>query len=280
MGASFAVEFKKLRKRPATWATSSIFVVLVVVVTYFLRYLLVSQQGISPQAGEYVASLYPENFVVNVLGLFSGGLGAAAALAFGALSVGSEYRWQTFKLALTQRPGRPSFLAGKFLAVSAILALVVLLALTISAMSSYLVAMLQGNPANWPLPGEILIGAAVGCLTLAVFSVLGFFLAILFKGSAVAIAIGLLYVLVVQDVLLPLLSFQVEAVALASQALPGRNAGDLVNSLESSQQAGQPSGFPPGLEPVDPLQATLILIAYVAVFLAASMFVLGRQDIA
>lgn len=67
MVASFAVELKKLYKRPATWIAGSVFVVLVVVVVYLLRYLFVTQANSSPQVGRYVASLYPENLIVNAL---------------------------------------------------------------------------------------------------------------------------------------------------------------------------------------------------------------------
>lgn len=202
------------------------------------------------------------------------------ALVLGALSVGSEYGWHTLKLALTQRPGRLSFLCGKFLAVGAVLAVVTLLALLASAASSYAVAMLQGGPTNWPLPAEVLKGFAAGWLILVAFAALGFFLAILLKGSAPAIAIGLLYALVVQDLFLPLASFQSETAARFSRVLPGRNAGDLAGYFGGSRQAAQASGLPPGLEPVDPSQAALVLAAYVVIFLSTSMLLFWRRDVA
>ncbi|MEO2162943.1 MAG: hypothetical protein ABGY29_10510, partial [bacterium] len=128
MGSSFRAETLKLRKRPATWVLALIWVI-VIAFSYFSTYAFVAnapppeavEQGpngeeIPPEMQEQVqaqneafneailSSLYPENLVSNVMTGGVTNIGAALLLILGALAVGSEYGWGTFKTALTQRP--------------------------------------------------------------------------------------------------------------------------------------------------------------------------------
>ncbi len=281
MGASFRVELKKMYKRPAVWAIGLIFLILIVLFGYMLNYLIlvIANGDSSSQAQGGTTSLYPKHFVSAVLVEFSGGFVAALTLALGAISVGSEYGWQTYKLILTQRPSRLSFLVGKLLAVGTVLAMLTIAGFLVGLTSSYVIAALQGGSTSLPAFGQILEGLGAGWLVLVTFASMGFFLATLFRGNALAIAFGLVYLLVVEGLFLQLISFQNDTVANIGKALPVRNAGDLVYSIGSSPQAAQASNLPQGLKPVDPLQATLVLGAYVVVFLALSILLFRRRDV-
>lgn len=280
MGASFIVEFKKLYKRPVTWVVGLIFLALIVLFSYVLPYVVInSLQGRANIPQQFPSNLLPENFVVTVLGQFGGGFGSALVLILGVLSVGSEYNWQTFKLALTQRPGRLQFLGGKLLAVGAVLAILTVLAFVVGAITSYIISALHGSSSGWPALGEILKGLGAGWLILVTFASLGFFLATLFRGSALAIGLGLVYTLVLESLFLRIASFQSETVAKISKALPVRNATDLASHFGSSQQAAQISNLPAGLKPIAPSHAALVLVAYVVVFLAISLLLFRWRDV-
>src|SRR5215204_6349420 len=125
---------------------------------------------------EQLEFLYPENLVSNLTPGFPN-LGAPIALILGALTVGSEYGWTTFKTVLTQRPGRYAVFFGKLLALGIVLALLVLLTFTAAAASSFIVAGLEGAPPGWPAPGELARALGAGSLILAVWAALGVLLA-------------------------------------------------------------------------------------------------------
>lgn len=282
MGASFLAELHKTVRRPAAWVIGSILVVLVVLLGYVLPYALyASQQGnIPPQLAEqFLSSVYPENLTGTVLGLLGGGgLGLALVLVLGALFSGSEYGWQTFKLTLTQKPGRLAFLSGKLLALGAMLAIFTLLTFAAGAIASYAITASQGGPMDWPGFGQIAEALGAGWLALTVFAGLGFLLATLFRGSSLAIGLGLVYVLVLETLFSGFAS-QSETVQSISKALPGSNANSLVSSFRGSQQVAQAGATTTGAASVDPTQATLVLAAYAVAFLALSAALFRQRDV-
>ena len=281
MGASFAVELQKTVRRPAAWVVGLIFVALVALFGYLLSYVFIVGVGGDPpaEAQQFLPTLYPENFLSQVLGLFSGGLGASLTLVLGALAVGSEYGWETFKLVLTQKPGRLPYFSGKLLSLAVVVAVFTLLSFAVGAVCSYVVAGLQDGAVEWPAFGEILKALGAGWLILATFAAMGFFLATLFRGSALAIGLGLVYLLVLESLFFGFAS-QSDAVETIGRALPGRNAADLVSSFAESQPGAAAGATPPGIEAVGAAQATLVLGAYVIVFVALSALLFRSRDLA
>ena len=115
-----------------------------------------------PEAQQFLPTLYPENFLSQVLGLFSGGLGTGLTLVLGALAVGSEYGWETFKLVLTQKPGRLSYFGGKLLSLALVIAVFTLISFAVGAVCSYVVATLQDGTIEWPSFVETLKALGAG----------------------------------------------------------------------------------------------------------------------
>ena len=279
MGGSFTAEVFKLRKRPATWVLALIFVVAVALFGYLFTYIFVinapGDAAPPPQiANSLLQFLLPENVLVNVLSNGFSGFGVALALILGALAVGSEYGWETFKVTSTQRPGRLSLIFGKLLAVSVILLLFTLLVIAAGAASSYVVASLKDAPVNWPAAGEFLKAIGAGWLMLGVFAAMGIFLATLFRGTALAIGLGLVYLLVLESIFLGLAP-QSDTVKNIGKALPGKNTSDLANAF-----GNVPQGFgPPGGATEDPTRAVLVLGAYLIVFVVLSALIFRQRDV-
>ena len=122
--------------------------------------------------GQQLEFLYPENLVSNLTPGFPN-LGAPIALILGALAVGSEYGWTTFKTVLTQRPGRLGLYFGKLLALGIVLALLVVLIFAAGAASGYVVGGLEDAPVGWPAAGELARALGAGGLILAIWAALG-----------------------------------------------------------------------------------------------------------
>jgi ABC-type transport system involved in multi-copper enzyme maturation permease subunit len=286
MGASLSAELLKLRKRPATWILAVVFVTIVLLLGYGLTYSFVANPPPPPEnmppeaqaqqegfAEQQLNALLPENMLSNLFGgVF--GIGGALALILGALTAGSEYGWGTLKGVLSQGPGRLGVLFGKLAALGLFLLLFVGLALAAAALGSFAVARLEDAAVEWPPVSELLRGFGAGTLILAVWGALGFALAVLFRGTALAIGLGLSYALAVENVIasLPIEGDTFENIRRAT-------LGE--NTIGLSNYFGSP--FPPGFgapEPlVEPGRAVLVLSAYAAFFVVVAMLLLWRRDV-
>jgi ABC-2 type transport system permease protein len=288
---SAGAELLKIRKRPSTWVLPLIWLSIIVLLNYTLTYTLLSnvppptfpegtpkaQQGqLKEQQEQFqrqqLRSLYPENLVGSIIPGYPS-LGAPIALILGALAVGSEYGWSTFKTILTQRPGRTTLFLGKLLAVAVILALLVVLTFATGAVCSFIVALLAGGQIKGPPLGGLLRALGAGFLILAVWASLGALLATLLRSTALSIAIGLIYSLVLETIIfnLPITN---ETFAKAREFFPGQNSSSLADSFSDQTSTGL---APP---PVDATQATLVLLVYTSVFIVLAAFVFSRRDVA
>ena len=274
MVASFSFELLKLRKRPSTWVLGVILILMVLFFDYYQFYssIVSLEKGGDDPTGqitnvrEFKEYLLPGSVTVNVAGLLSF-FGGPIALILGTLAVGGEYGWGTLKTTLTQRPGRLAVLLGKLLAVGVVLAGFSLLALGAGAAGSYAMANLFDKPVDWPAAGNILKGLGIIWLILGAWASLGMFLATLFKGTALAIGLGLIYGLAIENLIFGF-SDQSKIIEALTKVLLIRNGGDLANSLGNAPQAFSSP------EPIDPSQAALVLISYVIglLFIAALAF--------
>lgn len=274
MVASCAFEILKLRKRLSTWVLGGFLAISVGLFGYLFFYVLLSGVGPDLSSGDerLLTSLYPEGLVPGVLGVVSG-LGGAISLTLGAMVVGGEYGWDTLKTALTQRPGRGRFFAGKLLAVAAVLAVFVVVSFAAGAGASYAVAAAENAPAAWPPVRELLLGAGAAWLILAAWASVGVFLATLFRGTTLAVGLGLIYALVLESLVVGV-SFANEAVENVGRAMLGRNSTDLGLSFGEGILGGATAA-----QAADPAQAALVLVAYAVAATALSLLLFRRRDV-
>lgn len=285
MAASLKAELLKLGKRPAVWILLVILLALFVALSYFLVYALLANPPAGASQQQQIAEnqlelLYPQNLSANVATGFTGSgvAGAAIALILGAMAVGGEYGWDTWKTALSRRPERLSFLSGKFVGVGVVLLVFVVLTFIVSAISSYIIASLENASVEWPV-GEILKSFGATLLIVYVWAALGAFLAVLFRGTALAIGLGLVYVLVVEALAFSVLTgFAGDNKTLETiqKTLPGQNSNFLANSF-APESVSQVLGL---REPLaDPTQAALVLGAYLVAFVGISLLAFWRRDV-
>jgi ABC-2 type transport system permease protein len=292
MLASVGAELLKIRRRPSSWVLPLIWLAIIVLLNYALTYTLLSnvppptfpegtpqqqQEQLREQQEQFqeqqLRSLYPENLVRNLIGGYPS-VGAPIALILGALAVGSEYGWATFKTILTQRPGRTALFLGKLFALGVILALLVALTFATGAIASLVVAALAGGPVKGPPLGELLRAIGAGFLILAVWAALGALLSTLLRSTALSIGLGLVYSLVLETVIfnLPINS---ESFTNARRFFPGQNSSSLADSF-----SGQPpAGIAPPSSQIDGEQAALVLLAYTLAFVVIATLVFRRRDV-
>jgi ABC-2 type transport system permease protein len=292
MLASLGAELLKLRKRPSTWVLACIWLTVTILLSYALAYALLANappptvpQG-TPKAQreqlreqqeafrkEQLEALYPENLVSNLTPGFSN-LGPPLALILGALAMGSEYGWATFKTVLTQKPGRYAVFSGKLLALGIVLALLVVLTFAAGAVAGYVITALEGAPVGWPAPGELVRALGAGTLILATWAALGVLLATLLRSTALSIGLGLVYSLVLETIILNL-PIQNKVFQNVREFFPGQNSNFLANSFSGQSQGG----FATPQQPVEASQAALVLLAYTAVCILLAAFFFHRRDV-
>lgn len=295
MGASFSAELLKLRKRPSTWILALVLVAVVLLFGYLLSYSFVANPPPPPEdlppeiqaqeeqmQAEQAAflkdqpnALLPQKVLSNLFGGGLLGIGSAVAITFGALTAGSEYGWGTLKTVLSQRPGRIGVLSGKLLALVTFLLVFFLLTLGAAALGSFVVARLEEAAVDWPPVGALLRGVGAGALIFTVWGAFGFLLATLFRGTALAIGLGLAYALAIEGIVLSL-PFENDTFESIRKATLGENVSAISNSFGSPF----PEGFLGMPEPlVEPERAVLVLLAYTVAFVLLAALLLWRRDV-
>jgi len=282
IGASFAAEILKLRKRPATWVLGLLWLGLTVLFGYILPYgVYLSVKASAETQSEFglpqeiLAGTLPENLVPNLLDGFPL-FGGAIVLILGALVAGSEFGWGTMKTVLTQRPTRISVFLGKLLALGAVLLAFVLLIFATGAVLSAGIASIENTAMNWPSASVVLRGLGAAWLILAMWASFGVFLGILTRGTALAIGLGLVWAFVLEG-LFALFSVLVDFIDTLRKAMPGVNAGSLAGSFRSAPEL-ETGAFGVSTA-VSGEQAMFVLVAYVAVFLIVAGLLLRRRDV-
>jgi ABC-type transport system involved in multi-copper enzyme maturation permease subunit len=279
---AIAGESLKMVRRPAIYVLGAIMLVILVVLFYLLPYLVLSHPppgtrlpaGVTP--AELKKAFYPVNMVREALSNASV-LGGVLALILGVLAVGSEYGWGTLKTILTLRPDRLEVFLAKVVAVAATLAVFAILNLVTAALISVVLGLVDGQSLAFPDFLQIVAGFGTTWLIWNWYAAFGGVLAYSFRQSALAIGIGLAYLLVVETLVFNVLG-QVGGTLLQTieKLLPGPNASALIQSFGSATPAAS-QGTPPPI--AGAWQATLAVLLYLLAALAASAILLRSRDV-
>jgi ABC-2 type transport system permease protein len=282
MTGSFKAEILKLGKRPATWVLLGVMLALTQLFGYLLPYSswLTSDQnfqtqGLDPQA--VLAGTLPGELVPTSLGGFPVFAGALA-LILGALAAGSEYGWGTMQTALTQRPTRLALYGGKLAALAASTLAIVGITFALNATVAGVIATVESRALDYPSAAELARGLGSGWLILGMWCGLGALLGFAFRGVALPVGLGVVWVLAVESLVSAVADSLLTSLRPLRDLLPGVNAGSLVWSLAPG--GGSSGEAPPGVvDAVSGGRATLALVVYVAAFAAAGAFLIRRRDV-
>ena len=275
MTGSLRAELLVLRKRASTWILLGIWATLALVFAYVVPY----ATYLNNSAPESLADVLPENLVGTLMGGFPF-FGGVLALMLGVLTFGSEYGWGTLKTLFTQRPGRLHVFGAKLLALAVALAASVLLVFALGALAGYAIAVREGADVTWPSLWLLLRGLAAGWLILAVWAAFGVLLAVLFRGTALAVGVGILYAFVIEG-LLSALATQTSLLDPLVELFVRAGGYSLVVGLgASADDAGDrgPGSFSGPF--VSGEQAILVLVSYLAVFVLVAGWRLRDRDVA
>ena len=266
MIATIKSEIRKTVRRPALLVGSGLVGAVVVLVYGVLWY-----QAGHPASADHpvtLATLYPENFVSNVMGA-GYPLGASLMIVLGALITGSEYSWGTMKSLFTQGPGRMTMWAGRSFVFMAWTALMTLILFVGGAACSVVVAAFEGHAISWPALMDIAKGMGAIWVIFAANGALGLALGVLFRQSAAALGVGIVYLLGVEIIVVRFVDgLNNGAYQWVGNLFLGQNSIALLQS------------FVPHLKPsVSAGQAVIVLAAYLAGLLIVAAGLQRQRDV-
>ncbi len=270
-----------LRRRVATWVLLGTWTGLGLLFGYIVPYAMYrSDDDEGPSA---LTGMLPDQLTQTVLDGFPF-YGGAIALMLGVLSVGSEFGWDTLKTLFTQGPGRGRIFTAKMVALAIMIVPFAVSIFAFGTVASVIIARMEGITVVWPDSGTVLEGVAAGWLILVVWAAVGVLLAVITRGTSLAIGIGILYTLVIEgsiSLLVDTVSFVEPVVDFFLRA----NSYSLIRPLGGASGASGDSAATDGPGAfsgpyVDTTQALVVLVVYALVLTGMSAWLLRRRDVA
>ncbi|QLY31433.1 ABC transporter permease [Nocardia huaxiensis] len=275
--SSTRAELLRLRKWPAFWIVLGVWILLNLTFAYLFNYLAYttgdSSRMSNGQPREVLLQLMLPAAVPEVFTQGMAMFGGALMLVLGALAVGSGYGWGSWKTVLTQGPSRVAALGGMVNSLAVTVVSLVVVAFVVDTGVAALIAATEGQSLALPAVSKILAGIVSGSAILGMWTLAGAFIGAIARGPALAVGLGLVWVLVVENLLRGVAGI-FTPIEVLTDYLPGTAAGSLAGSMRTT---GGPAT--PGV--VDILTRTESLVAlavYVAIFAAGTVFLIRRRD--
>ncbi|WP_280370683.1 ABC transporter permease subunit [Nocardia wallacei] len=270
-------EFARLRKWPAFWIVLGTWILLNLVFAYLFNYLAYtsgdSTRMSNGQSREVLLQLMLPAAVPEVFTQGMAMFGGALMLVLGALVVGSGYGWGSWKTVLTQGPSRLSVVGGTVVALVVVVIGLVLAAFVIDTGVAAVIGSLQHGSLALPSVGRAVAGIATGTAILGMWTLAGAVIGAAARGPALAVGLGVVWVLVVENLLRGVGAIFSPIRALTDH-LPGTAAGSLAGAMRTVQGAATPGVLDTLTRPT----SFLVLAAYITALIATMAYLIHRRD--
>ncbi|MFI6220282.1 ABC transporter permease [Nocardia salmonicida] len=276
--ASVRAEAVRLGRWPAFWIVLGTWILLNLTFAYLFNYLAYASgesgamsDGLPREVllGQLVPAAVPEVFTQG-MSMFGGAL----VLILGALAVGSGYGWGTWKTVFTQGPSRVAAVAGLLLSLLAVVLALVLVAFAVDIGIATVIAASESQPIIMPSLDDALIGILTGTAILGMWTLAGALIGTIARGPALAVGLGLVWVLVVENLLRGVAGIfgPIEAV---TNLLPGTAAGSLAGAMRTVEGPATPGV----LDILTRGESFALLAAYVMAFAGGTIWLMARRDL-
>jgi len=277
--ASTRAELIRMRRWPAVWAVSGVWFLLVILFVFVFNYISYRSGSTNfSNDGASRADLLNEMLLQNLPTSMLGGMplfGGALMMVLGALVAGSGYQWGTWKTTLLNGPTRGSVMGGTVVAVALWIVALVSATVVLHAALSLLVGAVEGQALTLPGMADVARSFAIGLLIMLTWALIGLFLGTLLRGPSLALGLGLVWALVIEQLLRGIGS-SLSAVSSVTDLLPGTAAGSLAGSVMDPAELGTTPGL---LDTLSGGRATLTLAAYAVAGTAAVVMMMRRRDV-
>jgi ABC-type transport system involved in multi-copper enzyme maturation permease subunit len=281
VAAPVRAEMRRLGRWPTMWILSGTWLVLNLTFGYLLPYLTYrSQDGTGFGAGatrqQLLSQLVPGAVPVTLvqgLPMFGGAL----LMILGALTTGSGYGWGTWKTVLTTGQRRGAALSGTYAAVAVIVVVLMVATLGLDIAASSIIGGAEGQSLSLPGLGDLTRSFGAALLIGAAWTAFGLLLGTLTRGPALAVGLGLVWALVVENLLRGVATV-LDGLSVVTNVLPGTAAGSVAGALGAAGPE-TPDGTPGVNTILTGTTATLLLVAYLVVFVGISFAITRRRDL-
>ncbi|MFI9505870.1 ABC transporter permease subunit [Nocardia sp. NPDC052566] len=275
--ASTRAELLRLRKWPAFWTVLGSWVVLNLVFAYLFNYLAyTSGQSSRMSNGLPKDALLQQMLPAAVPEVFTQGMamfGGALMLILGALVVGSGFGWGTWKTVFTQGPSRFSAIGAVVLSLMLVVVGLVCVVFVVDVGVASIIGATQGQALALPPLGRSMLGIGTGIAILGMWTLLGALIGTIARGPALAVGLGLVWVLVVENLLRGVAGI-FEPIKAITDHLPGTAAGSMAGAMRSVKGAATPGV----LDILSRTESLVFLGIYAAVFVAGTLWLFKRRD--
>ncbi|WP_110206727.1 ABC transporter permease [Nocardioides daejeonensis] len=274
-------ELLRLRRWPAVWVTVGAWLALSLMFGYLFNLLAYTSGDTSfANEGSTRTALLAEMMPANVPHVFVQGMpmfGGALLMVLGAIVAGNGYGWGTWKTIYTQGPSRTAVTGGSITALTMFVVGILVVSFAFDLACALAIAAAESQPLVWPSLSAVLEAFGAGFLVLEMWTLAGYLLGTLARGPALSVGLGLVWALVVENLLrgVGTLLGPVEA---ATAVLPGTAAGSLIGALVGVDQGGDST--PGVLDAISGTQAGWTVLAYVVVLPALALWLVRRRDVA
>lgn len=277
--SSLRAEALRLRRWPAFWIVLGTWVLLNLTFAYLFNYLAYTSgesgalsDGLPREVllGQLLPAAVPEVFTQG-MAMFGGAL----MLLLGALAVGSGYGWGTWKTVFTQGPGRPAAVGGLLVSLVLVVVGLVCVAFAVDLGVSALIAATEGQSLALPSVERSVLGILTGTAILGMWTLAGAFIGAVARGPALAVGLGLVWVLVVENLLRGVANI-FGPIEFVTDLLPGTAAGSLAGAMRTVNGPATPGV----LDILTRGESLGLLAAYAVVFAAGTIWLMTRRDLA
>jgi ABC-type transport system involved in multi-copper enzyme maturation permease subunit len=273
-------ELYRMTRWPAVWITLGAWMSLALMFGYVFAYIAYrtgdrsfADEG-ATQA-QLLAGLLPDgstSVLLQGMPMFGGAL----MMVLGAITAGNGYSWGTWKTLLTQGPPRGAAVGGSIAAMLSFVVATVVTTFLVYLAVSWAIAVSEGVDGTWPAWPDVVRSLAAGVLVLSMWALVGYFLGTVARGPALSVGLGLVWALVVENLLrgVGTLLGPIEAL---THVLPGTAAGSLVGAIIGVGTNGDDT--PGVVDAISGGQALVTVLAYAAVLPLLVVMIMRRRDL-
>lgn len=275
---SVSAELLLLRHRSAYWIIMAVYATTAMLFSYVFPYLIYRDAIVGAEAAARIALIFllPSNLVSYLLVGFPF-YGGIMVFIVGVLAVGSEYNWSTFTNTLVQRAGRPWIMIAKFTALILALIPFVLLNYSLGALFSAGIAVIENVSITWPPLWDIVRALGLSWFILALWAMFGVFLAVLSRGTSLAIGLGIFYALIIEGVI-ALFGRQISVLLFISKGFLRTVGYSIVTSMGANVTGEDgPGAFDGPFIPAG--RAAVLIVLYITIFGLYAVFAVKRRDV-
>lgn len=270
-------ELRRILRWPATWVLAGVWLLLNALFGYVFDWIsyrtgeTTGPADVGVQLSSLLPAAIPDRFA-DGMPMFGG----AIVMILGALAVGSGYGWGTWKTVYTQGPSRAASFGGTLVALLVLVGGLVLVTVGLDLGLSALVAAVEGGSAALPGIGALATSYGGGVLILGMWGAGGVLLGVLARGPALAVGLGLVWSLVVENLLRGVAN-ALPAIEGVTNRMPGSAAGSVAGALGGADVAD--GGAPGVLHVLSGPAAAGLTAGYLVIFAAVALALVIRRDL-